>query len=182
MITAHLFQEASYGNPRAEKEIFDLTYRNLFSTAIRYLKIEEDAEESVMSAFIKFFISLKDFQYLNEAATMAFLKKCLINECLMQLRKKRSFQIISMSETKDEVVNEAALNNLSTNQLLQTIAELPIGYRTVFNLYEIEGYQHREIAALLDITEGTSKSQLYKAKQLLQKNIISKQSYYAKQG
>ena len=182
MLSAQLFKEAANADPNAEKEIFNLTYKSLLSTALRYVKVEADAEECIMNAYMKFFSSLRNFNYLNIAATVGFLKKCLMNECLMHLRSKKSYQIISKLDIEGKIVDNAALNNLETSYLLELIAALPIGYRTVFNLFEIEGYRHNEIAEWLGISEGTSKSQLHKAKQLLQRAIIQKQNYYAKQG
>ena len=99
----------------------------------------------------------------------------------MFLRSKHSF-IIATEQVAEEIpMNDDALGKLSASEILDLIMELPVGYRTVFNLYVIEGMGHKEIARLLNIAEGTSKSQLNKAKLLLQKNLMQKGSEYARQ-
>jgi RNA polymerase sigma factor (sigma-70 family) len=109
-----------------------------------------------------------------------WLKTTMINECLMMLRKRNVFTIVTESEATDHPLEEAALNNLSAKEIFDLIVQLPVGYRTVFNLYVIEGMEHKEIAALMGISEGTSKSQLSKAKLLLQKNILQNGTGYVK--
>ncbi len=99
----------------------------------------------------------------------------------MQLRKKNVFSIVTESDAEDIPMPEEALNNLSAKEIQALIVQLPVGYRTVFNLHVIEGLEHKEIAALLGIAEGTSKSQLSKAKILLQKNLATYATGYAKQ-
>jgi RNA polymerase sigma-70 factor (ECF subfamily) len=105
----------------------------------------------------------------------------MINECLMFLRKRHSFIISTEKEAEDIPLQEEALDNLSVAEIFNLVVELPIGYRTVFNLYVIEGMSHKEIAKMMGIAEGTSKSQLNKAKLLLQKNLLQKGGEYAKQ-
>ncbi len=180
MLTADLIHKAAKKDKRAEKEIFRLSYPFVRTCCIRYLKNEQEADEAVMNVYLIFFTALIKFDYQNEKATFGFLKKIAVNECLMQLRKSTSFSISTLSDGyKPEVENEA-LSDLATTEIFKLVMELPVGYRTVFNLYEVEGYAHAEIAAMLGITAGTSKSQLSKARQMLQKKIISKETYHAK--
>ena len=103
----------------------------------------------------------------------------MINECLMFLRKKNVFTIVTEAAAAEIPLEEDALNNLSAVEIFNLVIQLPVGYRTVFNLYTIEGMTHVEIAALLGIAEGTSKSQLSKAKSLLQKMLLQKENNYA---
>lgn len=98
----------------------------------------------------------------------------------MLLRKRNVFTIVSDTAAEDIPLEEEALNNLSAEEIFNLIIQLPVGYRTVFNLYEIEGMKHSEIAALLNISENTSKSQLFKAKNLLQKMLLTKGIEYVK--
>ncbi len=104
----------------------------------------------------------------------------MINECLMTLRKKNVFTIVIESAAEDISLEEEALNDLSAKEIFDLIIQLPVGYRTVFNLYVIEGLYHKEIAALMGIAEGTSKSQLSKAKSLLQKKLLQNGTRYVK--
>jgi len=104
----------------------------------------------------------------------------MVNECLMHLRKKETF-LLSVDLVNEEQSNdETALEKLSADEIYKLITQLPIGYRTVFNLFAIEGYSHKEISATLNITEGTSKSQLSKAKKMLQQLISHNENDYEK--
>ena len=105
----------------------------------------------------------------------------MVNECLMLLRKKNVFTIVTESAAEEVPLQAEALDHLSAKEIFELVVQLPVGYRTVFNLFEIEGMDHKEIATLLGIAEGTSKSQLSKAKNLLQKNLLNNGTQYAKQ-
>ena len=181
MNISELVNEAKRGSVAAEKCLFDLLADRMLLLCRRYVKNKEDAEELMLDGFYKFFKNLRGFNYINDAALSAWLKKIMINECLMFLRRKHSFIITTEQEAEEIPLQEEALNNLSFSEIFNLIVELPIGYRTVFNLYAIEGMGHKEIARLLGIAEGTSKSQLNKAKLLLQKNLVQKGGEYARQ-
>jgi RNA polymerase sigma factor (sigma-70 family) len=99
----------------------------------------------------------------------------------MFLRSKHSFIIATEQQPEEIPLPGDALNKLSASEILNLIIELPVGYRTVFNLHVIEGFTHKEISRMLNIAEGTSKSQLNKAKLLLQKNLIKNDNEYARQ-
>ena len=146
----------------------------------RYVKSPEDAEELMLDGFYKFFKKLSSFHYQGEAPLYVWLKKIMINECLMMLRKKNVFTIVIESDAEDIPLEAEALNNLSAKEIFDLIVQLPVGYRTVFNLYVIEGMDHKEIAALMGIAEGTSKSQLSKARSLLQKKLSQNGTRYVK--
>jgi RNA polymerase sigma-70 factor (ECF subfamily) len=109
------------------------------------------------------------------------MKKIMVNECLMELRKKQNFNLVPEEEATGIIINEEALSSLSANEIFSLIKQLPLGYRTVFNLFVIENCSHKEIAEQLQITEGTSKSQLNKARHMLQQLLQNQNNYYAKQ-
>ena len=180
MDISELIKEAKQGSAAAEKCLFDQMADKLLMICRRYVKNPEDAEEIMLDGFYKFFKNLSSFTYQGDAALFAWLKKIMINECLMFLRKKNVFKIVSDSAAEDISLEEEALNNLSAAEIFNLIIQLPVGYRTVFNLYVIEGMEHKEIAALLGISDGTSKSQLSKAKVLLQKMLLKKGIEYVK--
>ena len=180
MDISELIIEARKGSPAAQKCLFDEWANRLLMVCRRYVKNPEDAEEIMLDGFYKFFKNLPSFIYQGDAALFAWLKKIMINECLMFLRKKNVFTIVSDTAVEDISLQEDALNNLSATEIFNLIVQLPVGYRTVFNLYEIEGMSHKEIATLLDISEGTSKSQLSKSKILLQKMLLKKGIEYVK--
>ena len=174
MDTSELIKEAKQGSAAAQKYLFDLKADKLLMICKRYVKNPEDAEEIMLDGFYKFFKNLSSFNYQSDAALFAWLKRIMINECLMFLRKKNVFTIVTDSVAEDIPLEEEALNNLSASEIFNLIVQLPVGYRTVFNLYEVEGMAHKEIAELLNISEGTSKSQLSKSKVLLQKMLLNK--------
>lgn len=171
MLISELIREAKKGSAPAQKKLFNALADRMLVVCLRYIKTREDAEEVLLDGFFKFFKSLHSFNYVNEAALHGWLKKILVNECLMFLRKKNVFTMTIESATEEIALEEDALNNLSAKEIFKLIVQLPVGYRTVFNLHAVEGISHKEIAQLLGITEGTSKSQLSKAKSALQKML-----------
>lgn len=181
MDIAQLVKEAKQGSASAQKCLFDLLADRMMLLCRRYVKNAEDAEEILLDGFYKFFKNMPAFHYQGEAALVAWLKKIMVNECLMLLRKKNVFTIVTESAAEEVPLQAEALDHLSAKEIFDLIVQLPVGYRTVFNLYEIEGMEHKEIAMLLGIAEGTSKSQLSKAKNLLQKNLFKNGTGYARQ-
>ncbi len=176
-----LIKEAKQGSTAAQKTLFNMYADNMLLLCCRYVKRREDAEELLLDGFYKFFKNIQSFTYQGEAALYSWLKRIMINECLMFLRKKNVFTIVTESAAAEIVLEEEALNNLSADEIFNLIVTLPVGYRTVFNLFVVEGMEHKEIAVLMGISEGTSKSQLSKARVLLQKLLSQKGIEYVKQ-
>jgi len=178
MNIAELIKEARQGSAAAQKCLFDQYAGKMMLVCRRYVKSPEDAEELMLDGFYKFFKNISSFTYQGDAALFAWLKRIMINECLMFLRKKTVFTIVSETAAEELSLQEDVLNNLSAVEIFNLIVQLPVGYRTIFNLHAIEGMPHGEIAALLGIAEGTSKSQLSKARTLLQKMLLQNQTDY----
>lgn len=174
MNTAILIKDAKQQSAAAQKCLFDLFADKMLMTCRRYLKNNEDAEEILLDGFCKFFKGLDSFNYHNDAALHAWVKQIMVNECLMFLRKKNVFSIVTEADAEDATIAESVFSNLSAAEIFNLIVQLPVGYRTVFNLYVIEGENHKTIASLLNISEGTSKSQLSKGRILLQKMLLQK--------
>ena len=181
METALLIKEANKGITAAQKCLFDIWAGKMLVVCRRYVKNPEDAEELLLDGFYKIFKTLSSFQYHNDAGLHAWLKRIMINECLMFLRKKNVFHIVAESEATEISLEEEAISKLSANEIFNLIIQLPVGYRTVFNLYVVEGFDHKEIGHLLGISEGTSKSQLSRSKVLLQKLLLLNGTDYGKQ-
>jgi RNA polymerase sigma factor (sigma-70 family) len=175
-----LIKEAKQGSAAAGKCLFDLLSDRMFLLCRRYVKSPENAEEIMLDGFCKFFKGLPAFTWEGNAALHAWLKRIMINECLMFLRRKNVFSMVTELSAEEMTLDEDALDKLSAEEIFRLIAQLPVGYRTVFNLYAVEGMRHAEIAALLNISEGTSKSQLSKARTLLQKMLLQKGTAYVK--
>lgn len=180
MNLSELITEVKEGSTAAQKCLFDEFSGNLLFVCRRYVKSPEDAEEIMLDGFYKFFKQIDKFFYQGDAALFGWIKKIMVNECLMFLRKKNAFTMVSDSEADNIALDEDVLDLLSAAEIFSFIIQLPVGYRTVFNLYEIEGMSHKEIASMLGISEGTSKSQLSKSKILLQKMLFKKGIHYVK--
>lgn len=174
-----LIREAKQGNRLAQQGLFNLYAAQMAMVCRRYVKSREDAEERVLDGFCKCFKVLPQFEYQGDAAFYSWLKTIMVHECLMFLRKKNTFLIAQATEAEEIAVESDALDKLSAAEICALIIQLPVGYRTVFNLFAVEGLPHAEIAALLGISEGSSKSQLSKARALLQKMCIQNHSAYA---
>ncbi len=159
----------------AQKWLFD-QYKGLFyAICLRYMKQKEDAEDALLNGFYK--ILTKIDSYDEKGSFEGWMKRIVINECLMTLRKNKNFQLTVDIENVQEISLPKALSNLTVEEILQVIDLLPTGYKTVFNLYEIDGYKHREIAEILGISINTSKSQLILAKKRLRELLKKKQSF-----
>jgi RNA polymerase sigma factor (sigma-70 family) len=180
MDIAQLVREAKKGSAAAQKCLFDLLADKMLLHCRRYVKNRENAEEILLDGFYKFFKGLSAFSYEGEPALYAWIKKIMINECLMFLRKKNVFTVVMESEGVEIAMDARIIDELSAAEILELLLQLPVGYRTVFNLYIIEGMNHREIGKLMGISEGTSKSQLSKARSLLQKMLVQKGTDYVK--
>jgi len=176
-----LLKECKQGSITAQKCLYDQLVNPMFLLCRRYMKTNEDAEEMMLNGFLKCFQSLPGFDYSNDAMAVSWIKRIMINECLMQLRKKSSFLLTVETNIEEADNSESVLEKLEAAEIFRLITSLPVGYRTVFNLYVVEGFNHREIAGLLGISEGTSKSQLSKARNMLKLMIEKNNSDYAGQ-
>jgi RNA polymerase sigma-70 factor (ECF subfamily) len=174
-----LLKQCGQKSLAAQKCLYDRFSVPMFLLCRRYVKEDETAEEMVMNGFLKFFQSLDHFRYINDAATVGMLRRIMINECLMQLRSHNSFLLVASDEIPETGHADDFLDRISAEEIFRVITLLPVGYRTVFNLFVVEEMSHREIAGLLGISEGTSKSQLSKAKSLLQQMLIQKNDDHA---
>lgn len=179
MELAQLVRECKKGSITAQKYFYEEYAVQMTLLCKRYVKADDISEELMLNGFYHFFTGLRNFEYINEAATIGWLKRIMINECLGYLRKRKAFLTVADTHAMTVSVDEDALARLSAAEIFAMIAELPTGYRTVFNLHVIEGMTHKEIAALLGITEGTSKSQLSKAKCMLQQKLTANDMVYA---
>ncbi|MEM9895186.1 MAG: RNA polymerase sigma factor [Bacteroidota bacterium] len=177
--TQDLIQQAKLGSNAAQQAIYQNLSTPLMGVCLRYLKNREDAQDILLEAFLKIFKNLDNFSYESDAAFYGWAKRITINESLMLLRKNKDINFLSITEEFETEPDVSFLQELNTRHLLETIRQIPVGYRTVFNLYEIEGYSHQEIAEKLNISVGTSKSQLFKAKKLLREKLEQKQNGYA---
>lgn len=177
MTLEELVTEVKKGDKVAEHALFQRLKNRYLMTCRRYVKIREDAEERMLDGFFKFFMNVHVYIYEHDDGLFAWIKRIMINECLMQLRNNRLFSVEAETEAENELAEEQVFARIGAKNIFKLVQELPLGYRTVFNLFVIDGVKHSEIANLLGITTGASKSQLNKAKVLLQKMILKNESY-----
>jgi RNA polymerase sigma-70 factor (ECF subfamily) len=166
-----IIEKCSKGNQKAQKAFYYQYIDLLYSTINRYVKDTATLDDLLFQAMMKIFTKLEDFTYINEKALVGWLKKIAVNEALMHLRAdfRTLYKIEEISEIEN--INLVEADNLNEKDLLETIEMLPAGYRTVFLLHVVEGYSHKEIAEQLGIAEGTSRSQFFKARSLLQQKL-----------
>jgi len=157
-----------------QKYVFDSWSEGMLLLCMRYVKHLPDAEELMLNGFYSFFDTIDRFVYNSDAGVTAWLKKIMVNQCLMFLRKKGQLKIAPEEHAAEIAGEDSFIATMHAAELFKLVLALPAGYSTVFNLYVVEGYSHKEIATMMGISEGTSKSQLSKAKTMLQKVVMSK--------
>lgn len=156
---------------KSEKELYYQYADYMYTVCYRYTGNREISEELLNNGFLKVFKNYQNIEYRGEQSFRGWIKKIMINECLMYLRSKNDFELLAIEEI-DEKKYYAIPDYDIDNQILSLIKKLPIGYRTVFNLFAIEGYNHQEISKKLKIKESTSRSQLTKARKLLKEQLV----------
>ena len=167
-----IIHKCSKNDRRAQKQFFDLYADRLFAVAKRYAISAETAEEAVFQAFLKIFENLPEFVFINEAAFLGWLKRIVINQTLMNRRKE--LNTLYKVETIDEEHYDKIYYEIpEAENIMELVTQLPDGYKAVFLMHVVDGYAHKEIADELGISEGTSRSQFFKARKLLQQKLKS---------
>ncbi len=159
--------------PAAQHFLYNKYVEDMMILCLRYVSDKEDAKEVLMDGFLSFFKNMEQFNYQGSGSLKAWLKKIMVNCCLMNLRKRKMTFAGNgeIEQYEGTVTDEDVLDNLAAKDIMKQLQQLPDGYRMVFNLYAFEGLNHREIAELLEISEGTSKSQLHRARAMLKERI-----------
>lgn len=156
---------------RTPEIIYNNFAENMFRLCYRYLHNEADAEEVMNDAFIKIFKAVNNFEDSFQGSFEAWVKRIMINEAISFIRKKGNYIHIENNEDLG-IESDITIDENQTNEYYYNlIRQLPDGYRTIFNLYAIEGYSHKEIANLLGISESASRSQLSKARSMLKRKL-----------
>lgn len=167
-----LVVQCQKADPKAQRYLYEKFSGKMLAICKRYLAQSQQAEDAMIEGFVKIFNKIDT--YKNEGSFEGWMKRIMVNEALMSLRanQKNMFMedVSTASETEFSTSFEA---DIAAEELMNMIQKLPAGFRAVFNLYAIEGYSHQEIAKTLQITEGTSKSQLSRARVFLQ-NMLGK--------
>ncbi len=164
--------KASIANDsKAQERLFNTYAGKMMTLCKRYAKTDAEAQDILQDGFIRVFTYLSTFE--SSGSFDAWIRKVFVNTALKQITKKQQYFEDISEESFSKVFEEAdAVSKMSETEILMLLSELPDGYRTVFNLFAIEGYTHKEIGEMLGIEESTSRSQLVKARKMLQEKIL----------
>ena len=156
-------------NLAAQRQLYELFKDDLFLLSLKYCRNKEEAQDNLHDVFIDIFKHIKRFN--GTGSFQGWIKRMAINKAIDKYKQKHETTLDYDNTTDIEIDTDKAVETIPLNDLLELIQNLPNQYRLVFNLYELDGYSHSEIAKLLNINVGTSKSNLHRAKQLLQSQI-----------
>jgi len=165
-----LIQACINEDKSAQKYLYDEYAPKMYYVCLRYARHEHEAQDMLQDGFIRVFDNISSFK--SNGSFEGWIRRIIVNTSLNHCRKSSfKHEQIGIEEYQDKVVSSNAISRLSEKELLQLIQKLPSGYRMVFNLYVIEGYSHKEIGEMLDITESTSRSQLAKSRKWMQNEL-----------
>ena len=168
-----LIQGCLKGDRQCQNGLYDFFASKMFIICLRYAKNREEAEEVLQEVFLKVFDHIHQFKFAGSFE--GWMRKIMVNCALQKYRNKTNLHPVISIEVApiENMGNEDIISKLGTKELLKMVQQLPPAYRLVFNLYVFEGLKHREIAAHLGISEGTSKSNLSDARAILQKTVAN---------
>lgn len=162
---------------KAQCEVYDKLSPKMLGLCRRYINDAGEAESVMITGFLKVFDKID--QYSGEGNFEGWIRRIMVNESLLYIRKNKGMYIeVDIEYANLEPNYDLASGQLQVEDLLRLVNSLPVGYRTVFNMYAIEGYSHQEIAKRLQISENTSKSQLSRARKMLQKQLMEKEAMW----
>lgn len=161
-------------NAAAQEALYNRFSPRMLGVCYRFAKNREDAEDMLQEGFIKVFTQMH--QYRNEGALEGWIRRIIVHTCINNLKKNKKFSdsVDIIHANSIHVKEEMIPSIMQAKQVVECIRILPIGYRTVLNLYAIEGFSHKEIGSMLDIEESTSRSQYTRAKAMLEEILIKK--------
>ena len=159
----------------SQKKLFDTYAGKFMAIAKRYMKEDMSAEDVLMEGFCKIYNNIKSFK--GEGSFEGWMRRIIVNTALNKIRKDNRDLLVYQEELTDKSgVEMMYVETMSANDMMTMIEKMPLGYRTVFNMFAIDGFSHREIATELGIDEGTSRSQLAKARKFLQIRLKENES------
>ncbi|MEI8052967.1 MAG: sigma-70 family RNA polymerase sigma factor [Bacteroidota bacterium] len=174
MTEEQMLAGSKINNTGAQEVLYNRYSPKMLGVCYRYAKSRHDAEDMLQEGFIKVFTQLHQFR--NEGPLESWIRRIMVHTCINIIKKNKKF-----SDTVDliyanniHVKEESILSMMQTKQIIESIRLLPLGYKTVLNLYAIEGYSHKEIATMLEIEESTSRSQYARAKNMLEGILLKK--------
>ncbi len=166
-----LVKECARGNAKAQRALFDKFAPKMLAVCMRYLKNKNEAEDALQDGFVKVFQKIPAFKM--EGSLEGWIRRIMVNNSLDAIRKNKKHLLDDVIDAVQHKVSftDFQFDDMDLQVLLKIIAELPDGYRVVFNMFAIEGYSHKEIADTLGVTENTSKSQYSRARALLRDKL-----------
>jgi len=167
-----LIEGCTKGNRKMQRALYERFAPQMLVIALRYTKMQQEAEDILQEAFIKIFDKIGEFR--RQSSLFYWIKRIVINTALNSQRSKLYlYPMVDVENINHEDRSEFSLAGFHAKELLEMIQALPTGSQVIFNLYAIEGYKHKEIAELLQISEGTSKSQYARARELLRERLMA---------
>ena len=158
-------------NPQNQRMLFEQYAGKFMTVCLRYAIDGMEAEDMLQEGFVRIFNNIHQFKF--EGSFEGWMRRIVVNVCLKHLQKRKlQFKEIQIENSNEPQLNPYVYSNLGADELMKLISQLPEGYMAVFNLNVIEGYSHDEVALMLGIQASTSRSQLVKARRLLQEQII----------
>ncbi len=170
----HIWQKVLKGDANAQRKLYQMTSAEIMNICRRYLSKQEFCQDAFQETYIKVFT--KSAHYNSKKGTLsAWMAKVAVNECLQILRKQKKLVLLDViSDVHSPTTDEDVISDLSAEEIYAEVARLADGYRTIFNLYVVEGYNHNEIGEMLGISPVSSRSQLSRAKLILKEAIRKK--------
>lgn len=168
-IETDLIKGCIEGDRRMQKELYDRFSPKMYAVCLRYMGNADDAQDILQEGFIKIYKNLERFR--GDGSFEGWVRRIFVNTAIEQIRKKKMDVSLTEKEETIEYKSVSAVDNINEKDLLKVVRGLSPGYRSVFNMYVVEGFSHKEIGELLGISEGTSKSQLARARVILQERI-----------
>ncbi len=174
MTEEYIIAGCLHNEPSAQRELYNRFSPKMLSVCYRFAQSREDAEDMLQEGFIKVFTQIHTFQ--NKGAFEGWIRRIVVHTCINFLKKYKKFSdSVDLDHAGFVHIKEESIPSIMhAKQVIECIRLLPLGYRTVLNLYAIEGYSHREISIMLDIEESTSRSQYTRAKLMLENILVKK--------
>ncbi|MFD0864002.1 RNA polymerase sigma factor [Sungkyunkwania multivorans] len=164
-----LINSAAQNKRDAQHQLFQQHAPKMLSVCRQYISDLQEAEEAMLNGFLKVFANLRTFKF--EGSFEGWIRRIMIRESISYLRSKKQLAFSDEEIERYEAPSASSISALEVEEIQALIDQLPEGYRIVFVMYAIEGYKHKEIASLLEISVNTSKTQLFKARKMLQRGI-----------
>jgi len=162
-----LIKACSNGDNKAFKKIYDKHSPTMYSICLRYMKNEDEAKDALQEGFIKVFKNIDKFTF--SGSFEGWMKRIFVHTSIEQIRKRKNHLDVSeLNSNELKLTSKIETGTMDAEKMMTLVQQLPDGYRTVFNMFIVDGYSHREISEYLGINENTSKSQLFKARKQLQ--------------